>query len=95
MGDRKPTQFFRDLCDTGVRSTLWLDQLPSRVQVILAIQRDQPLDKVADLADAVLESTGSQVVKVFVWCIEPSGTDPIIAFLIGKLTRPSSSQHRR
>lgn len=71
LGDRKPSQFLRHLRDLGgsgvtdsVLKTLWLTRLPATAQAILATQRDEPLDKVADFADVIIETTGSTVPQV-------------------------------
>lgn len=59
-GDRKPSQFLRHLrtlagnvVSDEVLRTLWIGRLPRSTQVVLATQKDTPLDKVADLADAI------------------------------------------
>ncbi|XP_073943463.1 uncharacterized protein [Choristoneura fumiferana] len=62
LGDRSPSQFLRhlqNLAGTAATSdllkTIWIDRLPHNVQTILASQSDQPLEKLADLADRVFE----------------------------------------
>ncbi|KAJ8915273.1 hypothetical protein NQ315_014781 [Exocentrus adspersus] len=64
IGDSKPSQFLhrlRALAGTGVSEsllhTLWTGHLPSSVQGMLATQKNSSLDDVAELADAILEST--------------------------------------
>lgn len=63
LGDRKPTQFLRHLkslagntfSDDKILRELWLQRLPRNAQAILTAQSDLPLDKVAELADKILE----------------------------------------
>ncbi|XP_076623120.1 uncharacterized protein LOC143342784 [Colletes latitarsis] len=63
IGDRKPSQFLRHLrglAGTSVSEallrTLWMGRLPGNVRAILATQIDAALDKVAELADAILDT---------------------------------------
>ncbi|CAK9825929.1 hypothetical protein ANTRET_LOCUS3855 [Anthophora retusa] len=63
IGDRRPSQFLRhlrSLAGTCVSEpllrTLWLGRLPSSVQAILATQQGTALDKVAELADAIVDT---------------------------------------
>ena len=62
IGDRRPTQFLRHL--RGLAGTaipddtlraMWLGRLPSHIRHILVAQQDATLDKLADLADAIVE----------------------------------------
>lgn len=70
LGDRRPSQFLRHLrslagtvlTDEKFLCQLWMRRLPASVQVILAAQSGQSLDKLADLADKVSEITASQSV---------------------------------
>lgn len=63
IGDRKPTQFLRhlrslagkNLSDDKILRELWLQRLPVNIQAILAIQSDLALDKVAEIADKIIE----------------------------------------
>ncbi|XP_063538681.1 uncharacterized protein LOC134747933 [Cydia strobilella] len=62
LGDRSPLQFLRHLqnlagavATSDLLRTIWCDRLPHNVQTILASQSEQPLDKLADLADRVYE----------------------------------------
>lgn len=71
LGDRMPSQFLRhlgSLAGTTVPDNLlraiWTDRLTRTLQAILAGQTDQPLEKIADLADRVHEATGNQVASV-------------------------------
>ncbi|XP_076660499.1 uncharacterized protein LOC143363853 [Halictus rubicundus] len=64
IGDRKPSQFLRHLrglagttAPDSVLRTLWVSRLPTNMQVILATQKDTELNKVADLADAIADTT--------------------------------------
>ncbi|XP_059061864.1 uncharacterized protein LOC131854737 [Achroia grisella] len=63
LGDRRPSQFLRHLKsltgdslrdDEGILRQLWMRRLPTHLQTILAAQ-DLPLEKVADLADRIME----------------------------------------
>lgn len=66
LGDRKPSQFLRhlkslagaSLSDQNILRQLWMRRLPQNIQVILASQPELSLDKLADLADKILELTG-------------------------------------
>lgn len=63
LGDRKPSQFLRHLRSLSGPSSdqdkllrqLWLRRLPLHAQAILTTQLDLTLDKLADLADKVVE----------------------------------------
>ncbi|KAJ8914416.1 hypothetical protein NQ315_017510 [Exocentrus adspersus] len=67
MGDRKPSQFLRHLqtlagttvSDSMLR-TLWFSRLPSSMQTMLAAQQDLSLERLADLADSILDLTGNR-----------------------------------
>lgn len=69
IGDRKPTQFLRHLRslagsilqDQSILRQLWLRRLPSHIQAIITAQADLPLDKLADLADKILEVTPAPI----------------------------------
>lgn len=68
IGDRKPSQFLRHLKalagntvpDSLIR-TLWLERLPSQMQVILATRKGDQLEKVAEQADRIYEVNGEAV----------------------------------
>ena len=71
IGDCKPSQFLhlRGLAGTvvcdSVLHALWTRRLPPNMQAILATQKDATLDKVAERADAIADSTPrNQVAKV-------------------------------
>ena len=60
IGDRKPSQFLRELRSLSgtvfrddVIRTIWLSRLPANMQAILATQKNQTLNQVADLADTI------------------------------------------
>ena len=63
LGDRKPSQFLRHLRSLAGGATtqdkllrqLWLRRLPPHVQAILAAQSELATDKIAELADKILE----------------------------------------
>lgn len=63
LGDRKPSQFLRHLrslagsafADDNIIRQLWLRRLPQQAQAILAAQADLGLDKIAELADKIIE----------------------------------------
>ncbi|CAH2216933.1 jg1259, partial [Pararge aegeria aegeria] len=67
LGDRKPSAFLRHLRslagssnnDEGIIRELWMRRLPQEVQRILMAQRDLPLDKVAEIADTIVEAPAS------------------------------------
>lgn len=63
LGDRKPSQFLRHLrslagatvVQDNLLCQLWLQRLPSNVRAILATQSELALDKLAELADKIIE----------------------------------------
>lgn len=65
MGDRKPSAFLRHLRslagtavgDESIIRELWMRRLPQEVQRILMAQLDLPLDKVAEIADAIVDTS--------------------------------------
>jgi hypothetical protein len=64
LGDRKPSQFLRHLrslagttlSDENILRQLWLRRLPQYVQGILAAQGDLNLERIADIADKIIEA---------------------------------------
>ncbi|XP_054259480.1 uncharacterized protein LOC128984207 [Macrosteles quadrilineatus] len=62
IGDRKPSQFLRHLrtligpaqLQDNILRALWL-RLPINIQAIITAQNELPLDKLADIADKVIE----------------------------------------
>ncbi|XP_041969296.1 uncharacterized protein LOC121726128 [Aricia agestis] len=79
LGDRKPSQFLRHLrslsnnalTDESILRQLWMRRLPQQVQAILVSQTDLTLEKLADLADKVIEIAGPS--KVFS-CSSPASS---------------------
>lgn len=64
MGDRKPSQFLRYLqglagssSSAAVLRILWMKRLPENMQVILAAHKDAELKELAEIADAIYETT--------------------------------------
>lgn len=64
LGGRKPSAFLRHLQslsgnskDDSILRQLWMRRLPSQVQAILTAQSDLSLDKLAELADKIIEVT--------------------------------------
>ncbi|XP_054287805.1 uncharacterized protein LOC129003534 [Macrosteles quadrilineatus] len=63
IGDRKPSQFLRHLrsllgpaqLQDNILRALWLRRLPVNIQAILTAQNELPLDKLADIADKIIE----------------------------------------
>lgn len=65
LGDRKPSAFLRHLRSlagtdvgnkSGILRELWMRRLPQEVQRILMAQKDLDLDKVAEIADAIVDT---------------------------------------
>ncbi|XP_046142065.1 uncharacterized protein LOC123987861 [Osmia bicornis bicornis] len=80
IGDRKPSQFLRHLrglagtcVSESLLRTLWLGRLPTNVQAILATQKDTALDKVAELADAILDTGPGRVSVAEAAYVSPAG----------------------
>lgn len=67
LGDRKPSQFLRHLrhlagnvlSDENILRQLWMRRLPQHLQAILAAQSELSLDKIAELADKIIEIPGA------------------------------------
>ncbi|XP_014358648.2 uncharacterized protein LOC106710969 [Papilio machaon] len=63
LGDRRPSQFLRtlkcllgkDSVDDAFLRQLWLRRLPIDVQAILQTQWDLPIDKIAEIADKIMD----------------------------------------
>jgi hypothetical protein len=62
LGDRRPSQFLRHLKslagetpDLTMLKQLWLTRLPTHVQAILTSHSELGLEKLADLADSIIE----------------------------------------
>lgn len=94
LGDRKPSQFLRhlrslsgnDLSNENILRQLWMRRLPQQVQAILASQMELDLDKLAELADKVMEIAGpSQVLS----CAAPSTSSTILETLVQQVDQLS------
>lgn len=80
LGDRRPSQFLRHLrslagialSDDNILRQLWMRRLPQQVQAILVSQSEMSLDKVAELADKVIEISGPK--QVFSCAAPPSSS---------------------
>lgn len=65
LGDRRPSAFLRhlrslagsDMGDDSILRELWMRRLPREVQRILIAQKDLDLNKVAEIADAIVEAS--------------------------------------
>ncbi|XP_025834981.1 uncharacterized protein LOC112905883 [Agrilus planipennis] len=64
LGDRKPSQFLRHLkglagstVPESMLRTLWFARIPTSMQAILAAHRDLSLEKLADIADSIMDLT--------------------------------------
>lgn len=71
LGDRKPSQFLRhlkslagNLAEDALLRELFMQRLPKSVQQILAAHADLSLDRIAGIADSILEVTGPSVSAV-------------------------------
>lgn len=81
LGDRKPSQFLRHLqslagksVSTDLMRTIWASRLPSNLQTIVALQKDNPLETVADLVDHVQDIAPLTVAQVASTPTDLSGT---------------------
>lgn len=92
LGDRKPSQFLRHLrslagntlSDDNILRQLWLRRLPQHVQGILAAQADLSLDRIADIADKIVEAQPSHT-NVFA-----AASAPTLTSLIERIEKLSS-----
>lgn len=65
IGDRTPSQFLRHLktlagdntLSENFLRTMWLNRLPASMRTVLATRMDEPVDKMATLADKINEIT--------------------------------------
>lgn len=81
LGERKPSQFLRHLRSLAGSSSLqdnllrqlWLRRLPAQAQAILTTQLDLSLDKLADLADKVVEVSRPAVFSLASGNLKSSG----------------------
>ncbi|KFD64488.1 hypothetical protein M514_10814, partial [Trichuris suis] len=79
LGERKPSQFLRHLrslagptvVQDSLLRTLWLQHLPLQMQAILQTQADSDLDKIAELADKILEVTPTPLTVAATHMCEP------------------------
>lgn len=93
IGDRRPTQFLRHLralagnyISEPLLRTLWLGRLPTNVQAILATQKDTALDKVAELADAILDTMpGRPSIAEAMHAVAPSPMDAVTERMMNML----------
>lgn len=62
LGDKKPSQLLREMkalagtkIDKSVLRTLWLQRIPSRVQIVLSASKDEDLTELSNMADKIME----------------------------------------
>lgn len=88
LGDRKPSQFLRHLrslagntfTDENILKQLWLRRLPQTVQAILSANTDiLSLDRMAEMADKVMEVMGHKQVASCSTIPTPSLIDTLIS----------------
>lgn len=107
LGDRKPSQFLRhlkslagtNLRDESILRQLWLRRLPEHAQAILATQADLPFEKVAQLADRIVEVSRGPVgrpVYAAAAAAVPPPSDPLerLSRQVEELTRQVASLQR-
>jgi hypothetical protein len=100
LGDRKPSAFLRhlrslagaDLKDSSIIRELWMRRLPTEVQRILITQKDLDIDKVAEIADAIVEAPSTKLVaEVNATATTSSGrTEPDLAYVMKCLNELSN-----
>ncbi|CAB3233724.1 unnamed protein product [Arctia plantaginis] len=86
LGDRRPSQFLRHLrslsgnvlSDDNILRQLWLRRLPQQVQAILASQLDLDLNKLAELADKVMEIASPNQIYT---CAAPTTSSSVLETL--------------
>lgn len=73
IGDRSPSQYYRDMLTLAGESSLandkllkalWLKRLPDQVRVIVASRESEDMDKLCDLADKIWDISSSSSSKV-------------------------------
>lgn len=71
LGDRKPSQFLRHLqslagqaVSEDLMRTIWSSCLPANLQAIVAMQKDNPLETIADLVDHVHDIAPPTIAQV-------------------------------
>lgn len=78
LGDQTPTQLLRkmrglageSMSDEGIK-ILWMNQLPTQIRTVLAVNDNAPLDTMAGMADKMLEhAPGSSVAVVETGSVE-------------------------
>uniref|UniRef100_A0A5S6Q4X7 Retrotransposon gag domain-containing protein n=1 Tax=Trichuris muris TaxID=70415 RepID=A0A5S6Q4X7_TRIMR len=97
LGDRKPSQFLRHLrslagptvVQDSLLRTLWLQRLPLQMQAILQTQADSELDKIAELADKILEVTPTSLTAAAAHQCE-AVTSPMMNHLAQRIEQLSS-----
>lgn len=81
MGDKKPSDFYRTIqklagaCGTvggELLKKLWLSRMPTVISIALAPQKDEDIEKVLKVADAVWEAMQSANVSVMNYAGSPS-----------------------
>lgn len=91
LGDRRPSQFLRHLrslsgtalTDQNILRQLWMRRLPQQVQAIIASQPDLSLDKLAELADKVIELTGPR--NQIYSCSTPATSSTVLDNLVHRV----------
>lgn len=84
LGERKPSQFLRHLrslagstqVQDSLLRTLWLQRLPNQVHAILQTQAELSLDKLAELADRIVEVSPIQT-PVAIHAVAPSAASEL------------------
>lgn len=107
IGDRKPSQFLRHLralvpgIDEDVLRSRWMSSLPDQTKALLTVQSDQPLNKLAEIADKVHEvfdmnqkSTSAVTATPSTSTADTSGQIAALTNQIAKLTKLFSNQRR-
>lgn len=62
LGDKRPSQLLREMkalagtkIDESVLKSLWMQRLPSRIQIVLSASKQDKLEDVAEMADKIVE----------------------------------------
>lgn len=72
LNDRKPSELLREIkhlaggsISENILHSIWLQRLPSRIQATLAVVEGSPLNKLAELADKIIDrDSGLQVATI-------------------------------